>query len=119
MKIGRTFCTRIRPSERCYGFTLIELLVVIAIIAILATRAVVRAEAWEPLPVFRAIRDRGGVDRDECYRVMNMGMGMVLVAAPGDVEPLLASLAEAGERGARVIGALEAGPRPCAVRFGP
>jgi phosphoribosylformylglycinamidine cyclo-ligase len=82
-------------------------------------RAVVRADSWEPLPVFRALRERGGVDREECYRVLNMGMGMVLVAAPPHVDPLLAALGEAGERGARVIGQLEAGPRACSVRFGP
>jgi phosphoribosylformylglycinamidine cyclo-ligase len=80
-------------------------------------RAVVDGSSWEPPALFRLIRDRGGVDREECYRVMNMGVGMVLVCAPADLDRLLAALAKAGEAGARVIGRLEKGPKECVVRF--
>ncbi|MCG3133657.1 MAG: Phosphoribosylformylglycinamidine cyclo-ligase [Planctomycetes bacterium] len=81
-------------------------------------RAVVDARTWEPLPVFEAIRTRGGVDRDECYRVFNMGMGMVLVASPSKAPKLLSALRAAGETGARVIGKLEKGTKEAVVTFG-
>ena len=84
-----------------------------------------RLKIWEErqltvsqLRLTHLIRDRGNVDRDECYRVMNMGVGMVLVSSPTDVDPLLRALAAAGETGAAVIGRLESGPRECVVRFG-
>jgi phosphoribosylformylglycinamidine cyclo-ligase len=81
-------------------------------------RAVIDANAWQVPPLFRMIRDLGSVDREECYRVMNMGMGMVLVAAPADADPLLRALADRGETGAAVIGRLESASRECVVRFG-
>jgi phosphoribosylformylglycinamidine cyclo-ligase len=80
-------------------------------------RAVVAAGAWEPPAIFRMIRDRGGVAPEECYRVLNMGMGMVLVVDPTHVDALLTALEQGGEPGARVIGHLEEGPRSCEVRF--
>ncbi len=80
-------------------------------------RAVVDASRWEVPAIFRMIRDLGNVDRDECYRVFNMGMGMVLVAAPADVDPLLRSLRAAGESGVAVIGHLEAGKKEAVVRL--
>jgi phosphoribosylformylglycinamidine cyclo-ligase len=78
-------------------------------------RAVIDASAWKPLPIFEMIRARGGVDPAECYRVFNMGMGMVLVVAKADVELLLAALRERGEEGAAVIGRLESGTREAVV----
>ncbi len=37
--------------------------------------------SWETPPLFRLIQEQGGVDRDEMFRVFNMGLGMVLVAS--------------------------------------
>jgi phosphoribosylamine--glycine ligase/phosphoribosylformylglycinamidine cyclo-ligase len=48
--------------------------------------------AWEPLPVFRLIQERGGIDPLEMYRVFNMGMGMVLVLDPADVDVAIRAL---------------------------
>jgi len=45
-------------------------------------------------------------------------MGMVLVAAKRDADALLRSLAERGERGARVVGEVVKGTRRSLVRFG-
>jgi phosphoribosylformylglycinamidine cyclo-ligase len=81
-------------------------------------RAVVDATAWKPLPIFEMIRSLGNVPDDECYHVFNMGVGMVLVTAKKDAEPLLASLAAAGEKGAKVIGEIVKGPRSAVVRHG-
>ena len=74
----------------------------------------------QPLPIFELICETGGVPMAERYRVFNMGVGMVLVCARADVEALLASLADRGEKGAKVVGELVAskGAEPQAhVRF--
>jgi len=41
-------------------------------------------KAWEVPPLFRLIQIKGGIPRDEMYQVFNMGIGMVVVAAPDD-----------------------------------
>ena len=48
--------------------------------------------SWETPPLFRLIQEQGGVDRDEMFRVFNMGLGMVLVVPPdraGEVTALV------------------------------
>jgi phosphoribosylformylglycinamidine cyclo-ligase len=80
--------------------------------------AVFDATAWTPLPIFQLIRELGNVPDDECYHVFNMGVGMVLVCAKKDVDPLLASLAKRGEKNARVVGEITKGKREARVRFG-
>jgi phosphoribosylformylglycinamidine cyclo-ligase len=61
--------------------------------------------AWEPLPIFRLIQERGQVDPLEMYRVFNMGMGMVLVCAAEEADRALAALADSfGGSPARLIG---------------
>jgi phosphoribosylformylglycinamidine cyclo-ligase len=67
------------------------------------TGAVVRPGTWEVPPLFRLICDRGRVSREEAHRVFNMGVGMVLVVAPGDADAVRASLRRRGEE-APVIG---------------
>ncbi len=48
--------------------------------------ATVRTGAW-PLPaLFAFLRGKGRVSQDEMYRVFNMGIGMMAVAAPGEVD---------------------------------
>lgn len=47
---------------------------------------------WSPAPVFGLIAQRGKVTRDEMERTFNMGIGMVAVVAPEDVERSLAVL---------------------------
>jgi len=83
-----------------------------------SVNAVFDATAWTPLPIFQMIRELGNVPDDECYHVMNMGMAMVLVVAKRDVEPLLTSLREHGETGAKVIGEVVKGSGEAIVRFG-
>jgi phosphoribosylformylglycinamidine cyclo-ligase len=81
--------------------------------------AVFDATSWKPLPIFELIRSLGGVPDAECYRVFNMGVGMVLVCGKKDVAPLLASLAAQGERDAKIVGEVTKGKRVARVRFGP
>ena len=74
--------------------------------------AEIDASAWEVLPIFRLIAERGSVDVDEMRRVFNLGIGMIAFAGEVD-EGALASLDEPPVRIGRVV------PRAggAAVRF--
>ena len=67
------------------------------------TCAVVDRDAWVVPPLFGLIQRQGSVDRDEMYRVFNMGVGMVAVVPPGDAQAMLDAV-----DGARVIGEIVA-----------
>ncbi|MBF8266663.1 MAG: phosphoribosylaminoimidazole synthetase [Dehalococcoidia bacterium] len=51
--------------------------------------------AWEVPPLFTLIQKAGKVEREEMFRVFNMGVGMVLVCAPEKVEHVRRLLPEA------------------------
>ena len=51
--------------------------------------------AWQVPAIFRLIQERGHVDEVEMYCVFNMGIGMVLLVSPEQVEPALGALQEA------------------------
>jgi phosphoribosylamine--glycine ligase / phosphoribosylformylglycinamidine cyclo-ligase len=59
--------------------------------------------AWEPLPIFRLIEARGGIDPLEMYRVFNMGVGMVLFLAPEDADRTIGALVETFPEGAPCV----------------
>jgi phosphoribosylformylglycinamidine cyclo-ligase len=59
--------------------------------------------AWEPLPIFGLIEERGGVDPLEMYRVFNMGMGMVLFLSPSDADTAIRALADTFPEGPAVV----------------
>lgn len=65
--------------------------------------AVFDRTAWKVPQVFQYMQETGGVDRDEMYRVFNMGIGMVIAVRAGDTETALNTLCRAGEK-AMVIG---------------
>ncbi len=52
------------------------------------------SKSWAVPPIFRLIRQKGNVDRDEMYRVFNMGIGMVVICSPEDVSGVTAALPE-------------------------
>ena len=64
--------------------------------------AVFDRSAWTVPPLFRFIQAAGNVDREEMYRVFNMGIGMVAVVRPGDLLPALRALRAAGEQPAPI-----------------
>jgi phosphoribosylamine--glycine ligase/phosphoribosylformylglycinamidine cyclo-ligase len=69
------------------------------------TGVVLDREAWDPLPIFRLIQERGQVDPLEMYRVFNMGIGMVLFLSPDDAARAIDALSDAFPEGPpRVIG---------------
>jgi len=53
------------------------------------------SRAWTIPPIFQLIQQRGNVARSEMYRVFNMGIGMVVICSPSDVEQLTRVLPEA------------------------
>jgi phosphoribosylamine--glycine ligase / phosphoribosylformylglycinamidine cyclo-ligase len=56
--------------------------------------AVVQCGAWPVPPLFRLIQERGQVTGAEMHRVFNMGLGMVLIAAPEQAAAIQACLPE-------------------------
>jgi phosphoribosylformylglycinamidine cyclo-ligase len=68
---------------------------------------VVRVGSWPVPGLFRIVRDVTGLPAGELHRVLNMGIGMVLVVGADDVEAVRRDLPEE----AWVIGEVERGPR--------
>lgn len=60
--------------------------------------------SWDVPEIFRLIEQRGGVSRDEMYRVFNMGVGFVFVVAPEDAGRAAGLVPEAFEVGQIVQG---------------
>lgn len=58
-----------------------------------------RSNLWRVPPIFDLIADKGPVARDEMFRVFNMGLGILLVAAQTDI-PEIMKIA----RSARIVG---------------
>jgi phosphoribosylformylglycinamidine cyclo-ligase len=55
--------------------------------------------SWSVPPIFQLIQERGGIKQDEMARVFNMGLGMVVIVAPGDVEAVKSRVPEMMEVG--------------------
>ena len=70
--------------------------------------AVVRRSSWEPGPLWDVLQKGGGVDRDEMYRVFNMGAGMIAVVAADQADDVVAELKAAGEE-PWIMGEIEEG----------
>jgi len=70
--------------------------------------ALVRRGSWEVPALFRIIQKGGEVADDEMARTFNMGIGMVVVVAPGDLHDVEHSLERRGET-SFVIGRVVAG----------
>jgi len=73
------------------------------------TAAIVRTGAWTVPPVFRWLQETGRVPAAEMLRTFNMGIGLILIAARGQAEQLVAELSARGGRDARVIGEIVPG----------
>lgn len=58
--------------------------------------------AWPVPPIFALIANGGPVSRDEMFKTFNMGIGMILVVAPGLLADLETSLRSRGETCHRV-----------------
>ncbi len=74
------------------------------------TTAAIDTTAWRVPPIFTFIAEHGKVDRDEMYRVFNMGIGFVIVVRGKDADTAMKTLREL-RTGAKLIGKIEAGDR--------
>ncbi|MDD3115269.1 MAG: phosphoribosylformylglycinamidine cyclo-ligase [Anaerovibrio sp.] len=59
--------------------------------------AEIDAAAWPMLPVFKLLKEWGNVDWHEMYRTFNMGIGMIIIAAPDEAERIKADLQSRSE----------------------
>jgi phosphoribosylformylglycinamidine cyclo-ligase len=73
-------------------------------------QAVIRRGSWDVLPVFELIQRAGQVEEAEMYRVFNMGVGMVVIAAQDAADAVLRFLRRRQQRG-WLIGEVAAGQR--------
>lgn len=78
-------------------------------------RAVIRTASWSVPKILEFIRKKGPVDRQEMYRVFNMGIGMVLIVRPVFADSVANQLSRLGER-VSVIGRIKAGLRGVELR---
>jgi len=70
--------------------------------------AVVDTSSWEVPGVFGVLKNAGAVEPAEMYRTFNMGVGMVVIAGPSDVNAILSAAAAAGLAG-WMLGSLKPG----------
>ena len=70
--------------------------------------AVIDLSSWETPNVFRVLMEAGAVEPAEMYRTFNMGVGMVVICGPSDVNAVLSAAAVAGAAG-WVLGSLKPG----------
>lgn len=73
------------------------------------TAARVDRRAWRTPPLFRWLGEAGSVPEMDLRRSFNMGIGLILVVAADRVDAVQATLLDAGEANAVVIGGIEAG----------
>jgi len=61
-------------------------------------RDAVLQKKWPVPPIFEYIRKLGPVEEEEMYRVFNMGIGYVLIVAPGFTRSIMSHLRRLGEK---------------------
>jgi phosphoribosylformylglycinamidine cyclo-ligase len=62
------------------------------------TSVAIELDSWPILPVFKLMQEIGRVPDAEMYRTFNMGVGMVIIAAPDDAPAILAHIRERGDQ---------------------
>jgi phosphoribosylformylglycinamidine cyclo-ligase len=73
-------------------------------------RVVIHRGSWPIPPIFKTIREKGGIGDREMFRTFNMGVGMALVTAAADADRTIALFAKLGVK-AWAIGDIERGER--------
>jgi len=61
--------------------------------------AKIARSAWPVPPIFEVVSRLGQVDREEMYRVFNMGIGLILIVPSEAASGVLAQVARLGEQG--------------------
>lgn len=73
-------------------------------------RAVIEKDSYPIPPIFPLMAAKGQIEEKMMYNTYNMGIGMVMAVASGDVEKTMAAVRAAGET-PYVIGRIEAGDK--------
>lgn len=109
-ELGRTLGEELLEPHRCYYRQLKPLLPIIKGMAHITGGGLVgnvprilpqgvavqlQSQEWTIPPIFQLIQQRSKVDQQEMHRVFNMGIGMVVICSPGDVDHLTKALPEA------------------------
>jgi phosphoribosylformylglycinamidine cyclo-ligase len=76
------------------------------------TGALVRLGSWDVPAIFRFLQGAGRVPQEDMLRTFNMGIGLIIVTAPGDVDALLGALAAGGAQDVRVVGEIVPAAHP-------
>ena len=74
------------------------------------TAASVNARAWAIPPLFAYLQRTGGIATEEMLRAFNMGIGLIVVCAPADTDPVMDELRRQGTSPI-VIGRVTTGAR--------
>ena len=74
------------------------------------TRAVIEKNSYQVPPIFRLMAEKGNIEEQMMYNTFNMGLGMVLAAAPEDVEKAMEAIRLAGDT-PYVVGRIESGEK--------
>ena len=69
----------------------------------------VELASWVVPPVFRYLQRTGDVSDDDMFRTFNMGIGMVLVCSPADVDDVQHRMAATGDSDSVIIGCVTEG----------
>jgi phosphoribosylformylglycinamidine cyclo-ligase len=72
--------------------------------------AYIQKGTWEIPSIFPFLQTKGDVEEEEMYKVFNMGVGIVVVLSPDDVDAALSSLDASGES-TYLIGEVVAGEK--------
>jgi phosphoribosylformylglycinamidine cyclo-ligase len=62
------------------------------------SRAIIQRQTWPIPPIFTVLAKMGGIEREEMYRVFNMGIGLVMIVAPDLADAVIAKLAALGDK---------------------
>ncbi|MEZ5287089.1 MAG: phosphoribosylformylglycinamidine cyclo-ligase [Vicinamibacterales bacterium] len=73
------------------------------------TAARIDRRSWRTPAIFRWLGEAGSVPEMDLRRAFNMGIGLILVVSPEQVDAVQAALLDAGEANAAVIGEVEPG----------
>lgn len=73
-------------------------------------RAVIKKDSYPVPPIFGMLARKGQIEEQMMYNTYNMGLGMIMVVAPADVDKTLKAVEAAGEV-PYVVGAVESGEK--------
>ena len=109
-ELGRTLGEALLEPHRCYLHQLKPLMLVIKGMAHITGGGLIDnvprvlpkglaakfdRRAWAVPPIFQLIQKQGNIDRSEMFHVFNMGIGMVIICSPENVNRLSKALPEA------------------------